>query len=127
MTRGSVRCSNLLANAVRYTPPGGRITLAARVERSQVVVEVTDTGQGITEADLVRIFDPFTRGEPGRDGLGIGLALVRGIVELHRGSTHASSPGLGAGSKFTVRLPLCPHLVAKGGSAAPTGNQPGVK
>jgi signal transduction histidine kinase len=119
--------SNLLANAVRYTPPGGRITLAAEVERVHIVVKVTDTGQGITEEDLVRIFDPFTRGGPGRDGFGIGLALVRGIVELHRGSTQASSPGPGGGSTFTVRLPLCPHAVVRRAPASPTENQPGVK
>ena len=101
--------SNLLANAVRYTPPDGRITLSAAVERAHVVVTVTDNGEGIREGDLERIFDPFTRGGEGGHGFGIGLALVRGIVELHRGTTEAFSAGQGQGSTFIVRLPLCPH------------------
>jgi signal transduction histidine kinase len=107
--------SNLLANSVRYTPPAGQITLSASVEHRHVVVAITDTGEGIKESDLANIFDPFTRG--GRsdgEGFGIGLALVRGIVELHRGTTQASSDGPGQGSTFTVRLPLCPHPLVNG-------------
>ena len=101
--------SNLLANAVRYTPAGGRIILLARVERATVVVSVRDTGQGIGADDLSRIFDPFARGAEAKQGLGIGLAVVRAIVELHRGSVVAESPGPGEGSTFTVTLPLCGH------------------
>ena len=101
--------SNLLVNAVRYTPPGGRITLLARVDRATVVVSVRDTGQGIAADDLSRIFDPFARGAEAKEGLGIGLALVRAIAELHRGSVVAESPGPGEGSTFTVTLPLCGH------------------
>jgi signal transduction histidine kinase len=110
--------SNLLSNAVRYTPPDGQITLAAAVERAHVIVTVTDTGQGIQESDLARIFDPFTRGEMTGEGFGIGLALVRAIVELHRGSTTASSAGAGQGSTFTVRLPRCPHPLIKGSASS---------
>ena len=108
--------SNLLGNAVRYTPPGGQITLTAAIEGTHVSVTVTDTGEGISEADLRRIFDPFTRGGPGHEGLGIGLALVRGIVELHHGSTEASSPGPGGGSTFKVTLPRCSHPLVRAGS-----------
>ena len=101
--------SNLLSNAVRYTPRDGHITLSAIVEESQVIVTLTDTGKGITQEDLARIFEPFTRGGGAHEGLGIGLSLVRGIVELHRGRTEVSSPGPNRGSTFTVALPVCPH------------------
>jgi signal transduction histidine kinase len=105
--------SNLLSNAVRYTPRGGQITISAAVERAQVAVTVSDTGRGIRKDDLARIFDPFTRGGDSQDGFGIGLSLVRTIVELHRGRTQASSPGLDCGSTFIVTLPVCPHTNGK--------------
>lgn len=103
--------SNLLSNAVRYTPSGGRITLSASVQQGRAVVSVADTGQGIDQADLQRIFDPFTRGRIGGppEGLGIGLSVVRGLVQLHGGSSSAASQGPGQGSTFSVTLPLCPH------------------
>jgi signal transduction histidine kinase len=102
--------SNLLVNAVRYTPAGGRITISGTLEGGVVLVSVADTGQGIGQADLTRIFDPLTRGDrTTQEGLGIGLSVVRALVALHGGRTTASSAGQGLGSTFTVSLPLCPH------------------
>jgi signal transduction histidine kinase len=108
--------SNLLSNAVRYTPRGGRITISAAIKGAQVSVTVSDTGKGIKQEDLARIFDPFTRAGGSQDGFGIGLSLVRAIVELHRGTTEASSPGLDSGSTFIVTLPVCPHTNGETGS-----------
>jgi signal transduction histidine kinase len=101
--------SNLLSNAVRYTPGAGHITLSAVTEGARVICTITDTGKGIGEEDLARIFEPFTRGGGANEGLGIGLSLVRGIVELHRGKVEASSPGRDLGSTFAVTLPICAH------------------
>ncbi|GAB6195891.1 PAS domain-containing hybrid sensor histidine kinase/response regulator [Lysobacter xanthus] len=99
---------NLLNNAAKYTPPGGRITLEAGIESGEVVMRVRDTGFGIAADLLPFVFDLFTQAARTPDrtqgGLGIGLALVRSIVELHGGSIAAESAGAGRGS--TVRLPL---------------------
>lgn len=101
--------TNLVGNAVRYTAPGGRVTIAARPEHDRIVAEVGDTGRGIDSRDLPQVFEPFARGNaPGSDGFGIGLALARGIVERHGGSVDASSDGPGCGSRFTVVLPAAP-------------------
>jgi len=101
---------NLLTNAAKYTPPGGTITLVAQREGSDVVVTVSDTGIGLTSDQLPHLFEMFfqTEGELQRaqGGLGIGLALVRHLVELHGGSVTAQSPGRDKGSTFKVRLPL---------------------
>lgn len=101
--------ANLLNNATKYTGKGGVIGIVARRESGEVRVSVADTGVGIPEDMLPHVFDLFTQigdrhERPG--GLGIGLALVRQLVELHGGSVSASSPGVGHGSVFTVRLPL---------------------
>lgn len=100
--------TNLLINSARYTPEGGRIWLEARLDGGEAVVRVRDDGQGIPVEVLGRIFDPFTQAHPAasRDGLGIGLSLVRSLVELHGGIVEAASGGPGAGSEFTVRLPM---------------------
>ena len=104
--------ANLLTNAAKYTPPNGRITLAAQVQGGAVLVEVSDNGIGITPQSQQDIFEMFTRlNEPGQDtvgGLGIGLALARGLMELHGGTIEVYSAGRGQGSRFTVRLPLQP-------------------
>jgi two-component system CheB/CheR fusion protein len=97
---------NLLANGIRYTPRGGRISIAVREEGEHVTVTFADTGEGIDPNDIGRIFDLFVQVAPHRTGLGIGLALVHRIVQMHGGSITASSPGRGRGSTFTVRLPL---------------------
>jgi PAS domain S-box-containing protein len=102
--------ANLLNNAAKYTPPNGTVVLSVRAESGRVIVEVEDNGIGIDAALLPHIFELFTQAErtPDRSqgGLGIGLALVKTIVGLHGGEIVATSAGLGAGSRFTVTLPL---------------------
>jgi signal transduction histidine kinase/CheY-like chemotaxis protein len=104
--------TNLVENAVKYTPAGGSIEIAVYAESGDAVLEVRDTGVGIPPELLPRIFDLFVQGEPGsrraRGGLGIGLAVVRRLIELHGGTVQASSRGPGQGSRFTVRLPRVP-------------------
>ena len=101
--------ANLLANAAKFTDPGGDIRLSAQAEAGQVVLRVRDNGRGIAPELLPRVFDPFWqgpgRGEQGARGLGLGLALVRSLVELHGGSIAAHSEGPGTGAEFIVRLP----------------------
>ena len=102
--------TNLLANSVKYTPPGGEITVSVRRDGNQAVLAVRDTGVGIRPELLPRVFELFVQGdrslERSAGGLGIGLTLVRQLVELHGGTVEASSPGAGRGSTFTVRLPV---------------------
>jgi CheY-like chemotaxis protein len=102
--------SNLLINAAKYTDPGGHIRLWALQESGQVVVSVRDSGTGISAELMPRLFTLFAQGSTALDrsegGLGVGLALVKGIVELHGGSVAVASDGPGQGSEFTVRLPL---------------------
>ena len=99
---------NLLANALKYTDSGGRITVAAGTEGSCAVVRVRDTGEGIDPGFLPHVFEPFRQGESVtmRRGLGLGLAIVRRLVDLHGGRISAESAGTGKGSTFTVWLPL---------------------
>lgn len=101
---------NLLNNAAKYTPAGGCIELAVRQDDRRVLISVTDDGAGIEQAAFATIFEMFNQGAqdvsqaPG--GLGIGLSLVRQLVELHGGTVAVASPGIGQGSTFTVALPL---------------------
>lgn len=100
--------SNLLANAARYTEPGGAISLTARRTGTQVAIEVTDTGVGIPQDMQSQVFDLFAqvdRGHGPADGLGIGLALVRQLVALHGGGIQLKESTVGQGSTFLVRLP----------------------
>ncbi len=101
---------NLLRNACRYSEPGGTITVSGEREGDECIVRVRDTGAGITAEMLPRIFDPFVRGgcngRSSTDGLGLGLALVKGMVERHGGTVSAASDGSGLGSEFVVRLPI---------------------
>jgi len=110
LTRLAQAVSNLVNNAAKYTPQGGRIELAARVEAGEVVITVSDNGAGISAEMLPHVFDLFTQVDRTLDraqgGLGVGLSVVRKLVELHHGTATAASPGLGLGSTFTVRLPL---------------------
>jgi signal transduction histidine kinase len=99
---------NLLSNAGKFTDPGGEITVTAQREDGQAVLIIRDTGRGIATEDLAILFQPFRQIERTEKagGIGIGLMLVKGIVELHGGSVFAASPGPGQGSTFTVVLPL---------------------
>jgi len=101
---------NLLHNAAKFTPPGGRIRLEARRLGDELLVSVEDNGMGLTPDHIASAFDLFTQGERSLDrsqgGLGIGLSLVKGLVEMHGGRVGATSPGPGLGSTFTIRLPL---------------------
>jgi len=100
---------NLLDNAAKYTEPGGRVTVSVEAASSEVVLRVEDTGVGIAPEVLPFVFDPFVReSAPGvrrRQGSGVGLLLVRTLVELHGGRAEASSAGRGQGSQFVVRFP----------------------
>ena len=101
---------NLLTNAAKYTDPPGELSLKGRVDGSEVLLTVSDNGVGISPEMLPRIFEMFVQVQNVRDradgGLGIGLALARGLIELHGGSISVSSRGEGTGSQFVIRLPL---------------------
>ena len=100
---------NVLSNAAKYTGRGGRITLHAEQQGTQVEIRVRDNGIGIAPDKLAHIFDLFTQFQSAGDyqvGLGIGLAIVRRLIEMHGGTVSASSDGLGQGSEFLIRLPL---------------------
>jgi hypothetical protein len=108
---------NLLNNAAKYTEPGGHIHLALEREGGEGVLRVRDNGVGIPPEMLERIFDLFAQVDRSlastrQWGLGIGLTLVRSLVEMHGGSVRAFSPGPGRGSEFVVRLPLLVGVVA---------------
>ena len=115
--------TNLINNAAKYTDPGGRIELVAQRIGADVALRVRDNGRGIPAAQLARVFDMFAQPHLGTkgdgDGLGIGLAIVRKLVEMHGGTVEACSPGPGRGSEFVVRLPLLPDDAAA--AAAPDG------
>jgi len=116
LTRVAQVLSNLLNNAAKYTPPGGRIVFSVAREKDEVVLSVSDNGVGIPADMLPKVFELFTQvkngSEQSRHGLGIGLALSRQLVEMHGGSIEARSPGVGLGSTFVVRLPLQGVVVA---------------
>ena len=108
-TRLEQIATNLIDNALKYTPPGGAIDIAVTEDDEEIVLTVRDTGVGISEELLPHVFDVFVQASTTLDrsqgGLGIGLALVRRLVELHGGSVSASSAGAAAGSTFEIRLP----------------------
>jgi CheY-like chemotaxis protein len=118
--------ANLLNNAAKYTPPGGRIVVRAWEERGCAMVSVLDTGIGIPPDELPGVFEPFAQidrhASRAQGGLGIGLTLVKQLVELHGGGVRAHSPGEGRGSEFLIRLPLAgesPADRAPGQTASP--------
>lgn len=106
--------NNLLDNASKFTPENGRIELSLERDGQDAVIRVRDTGRGISAKLLPHIFEIFTQGEVslarGDGGLGLGLALVKGLVELHGGQVSAASGGPGKGAEFTVRLPALPGM-----------------
>ncbi|HEY9659538.1 MAG TPA: hybrid sensor histidine kinase/response regulator, partial [Allocoleopsis sp.] len=103
---------NLLSNAIKFTPSGGRIEITVAPVETDAEIRVSDTGQGISAELLPYVFDRFRQGDSSttkaKQGLGLGLAIVRHIVELHGGTVRAESLGEGQGTTFTVRLPLRP-------------------
>lgn len=118
--------SNLLNNAAKYTNVGGRIVLAVHIDGQQVVVTVTDNGIGIPASMQTQIFDMFAQVdqtlERTQAGLGVGLSLAKRLVELHGGSIEAASLGRGAGSIFTVRLPLAGNQDTGGAELGSNGD-----
>ena len=102
--------ANLLDNALRHTPAGGRVEVAAARRGQQLEVAVADTGEGIAPEHLERVFERFFRADPARTrttgGSGIGLAITRALVEAHRGRIHAESDGPGLGARFVITLPV---------------------
>jgi two-component system CheB/CheR fusion protein len=117
---------NLLHNAVKFTAPGGRIDVSVRAEDGQAIVSVRDTGAGMSPETLARLFEPFSQADGGidrsRGGLGLGLALVKRLVELHGGTATAHSEGLGRGTRVEIRLHLLPE---DGEEPAPAPPLPG--
>jgi signal transduction histidine kinase/ActR/RegA family two-component response regulator len=116
--------AHLLDNAVKYTRSGGEVTVEVVQEANEAFLRVRDDGIGISPERLPRIFNMFMRAEPGvssgnrlQGGVGVGLALVRRLVELHGGRVEARSEGLGHGSEFLVRLPALPPAALEAGSA----------
>jgi PAS domain S-box-containing protein len=121
---------NLLNNASKFTPPGGHVWLTLERDGQSAVIRVRDSGIGIAAHDLGRVFDLFTQLdgslERSHGGLGLGLTLARRLVDLHEGTIEASSPGLGQGAEFIVRLQVCEenHLLTSDARAA--GDEPAV-
>jgi CheY-like chemotaxis protein len=117
--------SNLLMNAVKYSDPGGRIELTGTVSGDMLVLSIKDDGVGIAPESIAGIFEMFSQVDSAavrsEGGLGIGLALVKGIVKLHGGSVEAHSAGLGHGSEFIVRLPMSASPQAASQAAMDTG------
>jgi CheY-like chemotaxis protein len=131
ITRLAQVVGNLLNNAAKYTPPGGRVTLSAVEEGADLRLTVEDTGVGIPRDMLARVFDRFVQAEQHLDraqgGLGIGLSVVRALVEMHGGRVAAESPGPGLGSRFHVWLPRAhdrPAPIAVRAPAAARGSAP---
>ncbi|HTM00190.1 MAG TPA: ATP-binding protein [Candidatus Omnitrophota bacterium] len=131
LTRMAQVVSNLLTNAAKYTPPGGRIEVGAERDGDQAVLRVKDNGVGIPREMLGRIFEMFAQVDSSLErtagGLGIGLTLARTLVELHGGSIEAQSDGAGRGSEFLVRLPLAtadpPPLPPPASAEGPGGRE----
>ncbi len=125
LTRLAQVFSNLLINAAKYTPPGGRIGLVIELHADEVAVTVTDTGIGIGAGQMPHVFEMFGQAASALDrsqgGLGIGLSLARGLVEMHGGRIEAHSEGVGKGSEFIVRLPV-ERPVAPAGSSGATSD-----
>jgi PAS domain S-box-containing protein len=121
--------ANLLNNAAKYTMPGGHIWLSAELVGKEAVVRVRDNGIGVPPDVLGRVFEPFvqTDGSLARSegGLGIGLTLVRSLVEMHGGRVEAHSPGLGQGSEFTIRLPA--RIAQPADLPIPAASEPAVR
>lgn len=119
---------NLLSNAVRFTPTGGQITISLTYPDNNACIQITDNGEGIAEDQLPHLFERFRQVDNSstrtHGGLGLGLAIVRNLVELHGGTVSATSPGLGKGATFTIQIPCLsgePVFKAAHSDADPTG------
>jgi CheY-like chemotaxis protein len=128
LTRLSQVFSNLLNNAAKYTEDSGRIRVVAKERGAEVIVSVTDSGVGIPSRQMTNLFELFSQGDGERrrsaGGLGIGLSLVKQLVELHQGHVTAKSEGPGHGSEFTVHLPLAlDQTLPSDSNAAPTAQR----
>ena len=123
-TRLAQLLGNLLDNAAKFTPEDGKISVSLVRDKDSAVLEVADTGLGIDPETLNRLFEPFAQADRSLDrsrgGLGLGLALVKGMVELHGGEVSAHSDGPGKGSRFTVKLPLVERAVVADGPPQPS-------
>jgi CheY-like chemotaxis protein len=123
--------ANLLNNSCKYTPPGGHIQISADREGDHAVVRVKDSGAGIPADHLEEIFNMFNQAdrapEHAQGGLGIGLTLVRRLVEMHGGSVHASSEGPGKGSEFVARLPALAGAPQTLKSQVPEATSPAMR
>src|SRR5690606_37320087 len=117
---------NLLNNSAKYTPPGGRIALSVREHAGEAIASVSDNGAGIPPEMINSVFEIFTQVDRTLDrsqgGLGIGLSLVRRLMNLHGGSVEARSEGFDRGSTFTIRLPIS----SKGSVGAGPSAKPGL-
>jgi len=118
--------ANLISNASKYSPRGSQVRVEVRVQDGEAMIRVSDRGRGIAKESLPKIFDLFVQGDQSLDrsegGLGIGLTLLRSLVDLHHGRVEAASDGPGQGSTFTVWLPVAPaNWVGETGEAAPRG------
>ncbi len=122
---------NLLQNALKFTDRGGSVSVAVQVREGRAHVLVRDDGAGMAPELLARLFEPFVQGEStierSRGGLGLGLALVRGIVELHGGAVRARSGGPGRGAELDVELPIAEPPARSGTSPPPEGRSKGAK
>lgn len=120
--------TNVLTNAIKYTPEGGHIVLAMECDHETARIRVTDDGVGIAPDRIGTIFELFAQAENaiGRSqgGMGIGLALVRNLVELHGGSVEAKSDGIGKGTEFVIEVPCAPDAQIEAPAARPTANAP---
>ena len=129
LTRLAQVFMNLLNNAAKYTESGGRIEVEAAVQDSDVMVSVRDNGIGISAEVLPNVFELFVQGdrslERAQGGLGIGLTLVKRLVEMHGGSVQAKSEGIGHGAEFTVRLPLATARTSEGQTGTMRTTSPG--
>jgi two-component system, chemotaxis family, CheB/CheR fusion protein len=123
---------NLLSNAINFTPTGGRIEIMLAPVQTQAEIRISDTGQGISAAFLPYVFDRFRQGDSSttksKQGLGLGLTIVRNLIELHGGTVQAESPGEGQGTTLTVRLPLqsMPLEFIPPSDLEPTAEEPSV-
>jgi len=121
---------NLLSNAIKFTPEDGRVEIRSRWVDSSIEIVVADTGQGISEEFLPHIFERFRQADVSttrtQGGLGLGLAIVQHLIELHEGTVHAQSAGKGKGATFTIRLPGRP-IHAEEFEIPPSGNKLGLQ